>query len=434
MGRLVSMASRPTPPRDTLAADVRAAQAGDLRAYERVVRATEAMVLAVCRARLRHASDARDAVQEAFLRAHRGLSRLDAPEAFPGYLRRTAERVVSDLKRARRVSFAPFDDLSDAFLADRAAEPLYSDERHAALARALLTLPADARLLTHRIYYGGASVARLAAEARVSEPAMRKRLQRIRDQLREEITMSEHPSSPPAAHDDLPARVVELLARPTLVALPDNPVARIVAALSAHFAAYSRVELAELVELDAARAELETDPVYVPSDALLHADARRILRYDLTLRLLLAARGRGAPLRLWAAGKVYRNEQESATRLSAFHQFELLWLDDRDAVEPWAFVGELLSVLDGLVPGASHRVTRTSYPFCSEAWDLGVEVGGEYSELLGCGVYRADVVRMLGGDPARQRAVGCGLGLERLAALHYTIADIRPLERARLPG
>ena len=58
-------------------------------------------------------------------------------------------------------------------------------------------------------------------------------------------------------------------------------------------------------------------------------DDARILRYDLTLPLLLTVRYEGAPLRIWAAGKAYRLCQVDAMHLEAFHQAEVLWVDER---------------------------------------------------------------------------------------------------------
>jgi len=122
-----------------------------------------------------------------------------------------------------------------------------------------------------------------------------------------------------------------------------------------------------------------------------------------------------------------RDETESTTHLSAFHQLELLTLDEQERTDAWAFVGRVLSLLDTLLPGLTQRVERTDYPFCSRAWDIGVEVDGRYVELLGCGVYKPDVVTLLGADPARHAALGLGLGLERLASLHFNVPDIRKL-------
>ena len=406
---------------------VTAAQQGELGAYERLIRATQPMVQAVTMRILRNQADALDATQEAYLRAYRGLASLSEPAAFAGYLRRTAIRAAHDVQRARRTTLAPYQGALDVPVLDE-RETSWSAEQRSALSRALIALSPDDRRATDRFYHGGWPVGRLAQDAGVTEPAMRKRLQRIRDKLREEIEAMERDMT---RGQELPQnvseRVIELLARPALVDLPENPVGQMADALKRSFSDYTPLQTSEIVDLRGARARFDHDPVYVPHEKLFHIDATRILRYDLSLPLTLGAAGRGAPLRLLSAGKVYRDETETETHLSAFHQLELLSLDETSRSDPWAFIGRILQVLDTLLPGMPQRVERTEYPFCTRAWDIGVELNGEYAELLGCGVYKPDVVSLLGGDPKEHVALGLGLGLERLASLHFQVPDIRKL-------
>jgi RNA polymerase sigma factor (sigma-70 family) len=423
----------PEPPEsDAVSALVRAAQAGDLAAYSQLVARLQTMVYAVCRQVLQERSDALDAAQDAFLRAFWGLSALSEPAAFAGYLRRTAIRCAYDMRRKRRTTFAPLE-AADAIPVLDDNEQSWSQAQRLQLGRAVLTLTPEERRITERFYYGSWSVERLAVEAQVSEPTMRKRLQRIRDKLRQEIEMSEqrqtsHEPLPP----DLTDRVVDLLARPLLVDLPENPVAKVVALLREQFSDYQLLDTPEVIDLTVARSKLQCDPVYVPENKLFHLDRGRILRYDLSLPLWLETAGRGAPLRLLSTGKVYRNEVESTTHLSAFHQLELLHLDDTTSVNAWSFIGRTLAALDAILPGSVQRVCPSEYPFCSRAWDIGLEWRGEYHEVLGCGIYLEDVVRLLGGDPARHTALGLGIGLERLASLHYRVPDIRLIDSMRV--
>jgi RNA polymerase sigma factor (sigma-70 family) len=417
---------------DAVAQLVRAVQAGDLAAYGQLIARMQNMVYAVCHRVLREREAALDATQDTFLRVFWRISKLEDPAAAPGFVRRTAIRCALDVRRRRRASFVPLPAADDIPVLDE-QEDSWSPAQRAQLARAVLTLSPEERRITELFYYGAQSIARVAELSASSEPAMRKRLQRIREKLRKEVEMNEQRHvSQESLPTDLSDRVVELLARPLLVALPENPVAKVVALLRAQFAEHRVVELPEIVDLTHARERLECDPVYVPEGNLFAIDRDRILRYDLSLPLWLESAGRGVPQRLLSTGKVYRNEVESAQRLSAFHQLELLHLDDAARVDAWGFVGRALAALDAVVPGAVQRVSPSDYPFCSRAWDLCVEWQGEYLEVAGCGVYSPDVVRLLGGDPERHTAIGLGMGLERLAALHYGVSDIRLLDTMKV--
>jgi RNA polymerase sigma-70 factor (ECF subfamily) len=77
---------------DPFAAVVPGARAGDPAACVRLVEPTQQMAYGVAWHVLRREPDARDAVQEAYLRAFRRLHELDRPDAFAGWLRASSSR------------------------------------------------------------------------------------------------------------------------------------------------------------------------------------------------------------------------------------------------------------------------------------------------------------------------------------------------------
>jgi|ERR1700723_2501950 hypothetical protein len=99
-------------------------------------------------------------------------------------------------------------------------ERRWSDSQRHRLAAALLTLSAEERRICDRRYHGGWSLARLAQASGIPETTMRKRLQRIRDKLRqfieaEEIEMMKQGGvDPGTVAAQLPGKIVELLASP----------------------------------------------------------------------------------------------------------------------------------------------------------------------------------------------------------------------------
>src|SRR5947207_1895244 len=86
-------------PKDVGAA-VRAAQAGDLAAFETVVRQYERLVLVTALRLLGNLDDAQDASQEVFLRLYRNLDKVAAVEYVSGWLYRVTVNVCHDLRRA----------------------------------------------------------------------------------------------------------------------------------------------------------------------------------------------------------------------------------------------------------------------------------------------------------------------------------------------
>ena len=415
-----------------LARLVERARAGDLEAYGRVVDATQVMARAVARSVLRDSSMAEDAAQEAYIRAFRRLRELDEPAAFAAWLRRIVITVSLNMRRARRETLLRLDDAPDVPVLDE-AETSWTERQRLSLAGALLTLTAEERRICDRRYHGLWSVARLAHEAGVEEAAMRKRLQRIRDKLRKEIEMSEQRTiRGEAMREDFPARIVELLARPQLADLPENPVGFVAERLRSVYADFDEIDLPEIVDFTEARKTIGDVALYVDPAELHRVDDHRILRYDLTLPLMLTAKFDGTPLRLWASGKTYRAGQVDAMHLEAFHQGEVLYMDEQSRIDAWQVTARVLRSVDVLLPGSSVKIVPTKYAMCTQSWELEVEKDGRWYELLAWGVFNDQIVRHLGGDPAKHTAIGVGHGLERLAMLRFGIDDIRKMDQARV--
>ena len=416
---------------DLLPETVARARSGDLDAYGRLVRSTQLMAYAVALRVLRDSAQAEDAIQEAYLRAFRRLRDLDEPAAFIPWLRRIVITVALNIRRQRRVTLLRLEDTDDVPVLDE-AETRWTDLQRQRLAQALLTLSPDERRLCDRRYHGGWSTARLAEEAGVDEPAMRKRLQRVRDKLRKEMEVSEQRGmKPDAIRQDFPAKIVELLATPELTALPENPVGQVVQSLRQIYGSYDEVELPEIIDLSAAHA-IADQAIYVGMHELHRVDAKRILRYDLTLPLLMTVRYEGRPLRIWTVGKAYRLGQPDAMHLEAFHQSEVFCMDEKERLDPWAVTVQVLQSVDRFLPGRPLKIVPTQFPMCKQAWELEVEQDGRWVESIAWGIFTDHIVRHVGGDPERHIAVGIGQGLERLAMLRYGIDDIRKIEATRV--
>jgi len=408
------------------------AQAGDLDAYGRLVERTQTMAYGVARSVLRDAALAEDAAQEAFLRAFKRLGDLDEPAAFIGWLRRTVITAALNLRRARRQTFLRLDDVPEVPVLDE-SESSWNDLQRLRLAGALLTLSADERRACDRRYHGQWSIGRLARDAGIDDAAMRKRLQRIREKLRKEIEVTEqHDIRPGEIRSDFPAHIVELLAQPRLCDLPEHPVGRVLEDLRAVYADGTDVTLPEIIDFADARTTVGADALYIEQNELHRVDERRILRYDLTLPLLLTIKFEGHPLHLLAAGKAYRSCRTDAMHLEAFHQAEVLWMDDRRNLDPWRVTARVLESVDRLLPGRTMKLVPTRYAMCSQAWELEVDVDGRWFEVLAWGVFTDRIVAHLGGDPAVHTAIGAGYGLERLAMLRYGIDDIRKIDTVQV--
>lgn len=176
-----------------LAPDVTAAARGDQRAFGRLVNATASTVTSIALAILRDVELSRDVAQEVYLMAWRDLRRLRDPHSFLPWLRQVTRNRAHQALRAhvrRRRHHAPDADTLLAAAADPrpdAMERLVAAEERAAIEEALGSLPASAREVVVLYYREGQSTAQVAALLDLSEEAVRQRLSRARNRLRDAL-------------------------------------------------------------------------------------------------------------------------------------------------------------------------------------------------------------------------------------------------------
>ena len=112
----------------------------------------------------------------------------------------------------------------------------------------------------------------------------------------------------------------------------------------------------------------------------------------------------GEPLRIWAAGKAYRLGTIDAMHLEAFHQMEVLALDERERLDQWAMTGRVLASVHAVLPGRSMKIVPTEYTMCKQAWQLEVEADDRWAEVLAWGCSRNRVCAS-GRQSARNTAI-----------------------------
>jgi len=137
------------------------------------------------------------------------------------------------------------------------------------------------------------------------------------------------------------------------------------------------------------------------------------------------------PIRVAVPGRVYRNEAISYKSFCLFHQIELLYVDEGVTM---AQLKQVLFALARALFGADVKLRfRPSYfPFTEPSAEVDVwgekpdhPDGGEWMEILGCGMVHPNVFRHVGVDPERYTGYAVGMGIERMTMLRYGIDDIR---------
>ena len=170
-----------------------AAQSGDRRAFEALVRREKAGLYAFVRRYVGDADDAYDVVQESFVAAWRALGRFDPARPFPVWLRTIALNKCRDHGRRGKVrrlflgalASQPAAHAETGRSGDETADGTGADRDLARLDRAIAKLPGlykEPLLLTTA---GGLSHEDAAVVLRISAKAVEMRLYRARKRLAE---------------------------------------------------------------------------------------------------------------------------------------------------------------------------------------------------------------------------------------------------------
>lgn len=169
-----------------------AAARGDQAAYGRVVALCQNAVTGIALAITRDVQASEDIAQEAFLKGWRQLSTLKNPDSFLPWLREITRNLARDHLRAqrRRPMTGETAEIALTLAADTAptpAETLLQTEQEAAAREVIAALPEDSREVLLLYYREGQHSQQVAALLGITDAAVRKRLSRARQCVREEL-------------------------------------------------------------------------------------------------------------------------------------------------------------------------------------------------------------------------------------------------------
>ncbi|MGV7193795.1 phenylalanine--tRNA ligase subunit alpha [Xanthomonas axonopodis] len=134
------------------------------------------------------------------------------------------------------------------------------------------------------------------------------------------------------------------------------------------------------------------------------------------------------PLRMIAAGKVYRSDSDQ-THSPMFHQVEGLLVDEHSNFAD--LKGTLSEFVRAFFERDFEMRFRPSYfPFVEPGAEVDIawqqpDGSTRWLEVLGCGMVHPNVLRSVGIDPERYTGFAFGLGVERFAMLRYGVNDLR---------
>ena len=173
---------------------VKQAQAGDLSAFNGIVRQFQDMAVGYAASVLGDFPSAQDAAQEAFVEAYFSLSSLRSPEAFPAWLRKIVFKHCDRQTRKPRVATVPMEAAEHLVSPVPGLEDIVEEqESQETVRRAVQSLPRDQREVIALFYAAQHSQQDISAFLGLPVTTVKSRLHQGRSQLRSILRESREP-------------------------------------------------------------------------------------------------------------------------------------------------------------------------------------------------------------------------------------------------
>lgn len=162
----------------------------------------------------------------------------------------------------------------------------------------------------------------------------------------------------------------------------------------------------------------------------------RLLRTHTSPVQIRVMENRKPPLRIIAPGRVYRCDSDM-THSPMFHQVEGLLVDEQVSMSDLKGILKLFLAAFFERDNLPIRLRPSYFPFTEPSAEVDiqcVQCSGKgcrvckqsgWLEVMGCGMVHPTVFKHAGIDSERYSGYAFGLGVERLAMLHYGVGDLR---------
>ena len=151
----------------------------------------------------------------------------------------------------------------------------------------------------------------------------------------------------------------------------------------------------------------------------------------------------GAPIKLCAPGRCFRNEDLDACHENTFFQLEGMVIDENISIS------NLIYTMEGILKEVFHKDIKVRlrpgyFPFAEPGFELDCSCticdgkgcptckNSGWLELCPCGMIHPNVLEESGIDSTKYSGFAFGIGLTRLAMMKYKINDIRVLNSGDL--
>jgi len=408
----------------SLASLIEKTLAGDINAYETVIKRFQAMAAGYAYAILKDNDLVSDVCQEAFIEAYYNLAKLQNPEAFPGWLKRIIFKQCDRLTRAAKENILPDETQSEqiACTEDLPDKILEKKEINDLVWLSADTLSSEQRTVLLLFYIKDYSLNDIASFLEISASAVKKRLFDARKNLKERMTKMVKDKIAAIEPKEIFSHEIikELLKRPDLLKIPSNPVAQVLEIIKKALSDYEFVDSSESISQSVVN-QLGDNP-----NTYYHLENNDLLRTSTTLSLIPIIKEKHLPCRIMLAGRVFRDDKESSTTSKVFYQVEITVIEEK--LNNKEMIDQVYEVIEAILGKCRIYPAKDRYVGFTDVEEYFIDdQNGNRFGVGGGGMFENKVLEKLGIDSTKYQGYSCGFGLDRLAMAKFGLNSIQEL-------
>lgn len=134
-------------------------------------------------------------------------------------------------------------------------------------------------------------------------------------------------------------------------------------------------------------------------------------------------------LGVFCSGKVYRKDEIDRHHMNVFHQIDALYIapKEKELIDLDTLKKVELDIVKAIFGDVEHRFAEETFPYTHPSTEIEIKRADDWLEILGSGVVKPSVLKMLGVDPEIYNGWAFGSGIERWAMISMKLPDIRLL-------
>ena len=396
-------------------------RAGDLNAYGTIVRRFQDMAVGYSYSLLNDFQLAEDAAQEAFVEAFLKLSQLQNPAAFPGWFRKIVFKHCDRFTRDRPEPTISLEETAEITSSEPSPDEIMeAKELKEKVLQTLRTLAEHERTVTALYYIDGYSQKEISDFLELPVTTVKKRLHDSRKRLKERmIEMVSESLKDRSPDEHFSEKVVgELLNRPKPMEIEGHPVRAIWNQIRTALSTYEIIGGEEIVNRSVEEEMGVTEMAF-------HVSDNEILRTHTTHTTFQAIKGRKPPVRLLAAGRVFRPDREDRRHSKVFHQVDGICIDKTADLQ--TLKSTVRKTLIAVFGEVEIRWRNRDFKFIDAGMEFDIRRNEKWIEIGGSGFLKEDMLRQAGFNVNSVSGFAFGLGIDRLAMIKLGIDDIHQL-------